>query len=293
MITDFLYQNILRQIHEEGDLVETRNHLCKSCFYLDPITLTKTPLVTVRKTAWKKALRELEWFMSGDPECPTELLDWWKGQLDSDNCYHRGYSEQLRWSEKFYQRSLCVFDQVQYILDGLKYNPNSRRLILTTWNPWDMAHITELNNNKNTPSTCHITLIQYFVRGRQLHAYHYQRSADVLLGLPHNLIQHWALLLYFAKHSNLEVGSLRYQLGDAHIYQHETHIEATKQILKLNIEYKKLSVNKFTINSQEIENSFKLCYNPPIGELPVFRAKDFVMEGKIPNPRVMIRPVLL
>jgi len=287
MITDYLYQKIIKQIHNEGDLIETRNHLCKSCFDLDPITITKTPLVTLRKTAWKKALRELEWFMSGEVTCPNELLDWWQGQLDEHNHYHRGYSEQLRWSRQQHS-NYCVrpktgFDQVQYILNGLRNNQNSRRLVMTTWNPWDMAYITELNDNPNTPSTCHGTLIQYFVREGYLHAYHYQRSADVLLGLPHNLIQHWALLLYFALHANMEVGSLRYQTGDAHLYQHESHIETVKQLIALQ-------------TYPELDNSFELCYNGFMDKtdgVPVFLASDFVMEGSIPEPKVTIRPVLL
>lgn len=287
MITDYRYQQIVRQIHEEGDLIETRNALCKSCFDLDPIILTKTPLVTLRTTAWKKALRELEWFMSGEVKCPDELLDWWAGQLDEHGHYHRGYSEQLRWSRQ-QPSSYCIkprtgFDQIRYILDGLKRNPNSRRLVMTTWNPWDMAYITELNNNQNTPSCCHATLIQYFVRSGYLHAYHYQRSADVLLGLPHNLIQHWALLLYFARHTGLEVGSLRYQLGDAHLYQHESHLEAIYQLIALP-------------THPELDNSFKLCYNNFMDKaegVPIFRASDFVMEGEIPDPKLTIRPVLL
>lgn len=283
MITDDLYQKIVRQIHEEGDLIETRNHLCKSCFDLDLITITQTPLVTLRKTAWKKALRELEWFMSGDVKCPEELLDWWNGQLDGHGHYHRGYSEQFRNSRVSHQLGRKGFDQVEYILNGLRNNPNSRRLVMTTWNPWDMAHITELNDNPNVPSCCHASMIQYFVREDYLHAYHYQRSADVLLGLPHNLIQHWALLIYFARHAGLKVGSLRYQIGDAHLYQHESHIETVKQLIVLP-------------TYPELDNSFELCYNSFMDKtegVPVFRASDFVMEGEIPKPKVTIRPILL
>jgi len=277
MITDYIYQNLLLQIHEEGSLVETRNYLCKTLFDLNPVTLISTPLVTFRKTAWKKALRELEWFMSGDTKCPDELLDWWRGQLDERQNYYSGYSEQLRHSRALNNKG---FDQVEFILNGLRNNPNSRRLVMTTWNPWDMAHITELNNNPNTPTCCHGTLIQYFVREGFLYAYHYQRSADVLLGLPHNFIQHWALLLYFAKQSKLSRGTMRYQLGDAHIYQHETHIEATEQILKLK-------------SYPFIENTFVLRYVGEVSNTPVFRADDFIMEGEIPEPQVTIRPVLL
>ena len=74
MMTDYLYQKLLQTVSDCGDLVETRNHLTKSCCDLDSMTFTQTPLVTLRKTAWKLALREMEWFMSGDMKCPDELL---------------------------------------------------------------------------------------------------------------------------------------------------------------------------------------------------------------------------
>ncbi len=277
MITDYYYQNILRKIHEEGDLIETRNYLCKSCFDLDPIIFTKTPLVTIRKTAWKKALRELEWFMSGDKTCPEELLDWWKGQLDEHGHYHRGYSEQLRFSRMPPHYGIG-FDQIKYILNGLRNNPNSRRLVMTTWNPWDMANIIMLNNNAMTPSCCHGSLIQLFVREGRVHMTHYQRSADMLLGIIHNWCQYWALLMYFAYQSNLKVGSLRYIIGDAHLYSELSHNEVVKAIINCDL-------------STRLDSEPELVYNGDIGS--DFRASDFEIIGEIQNPVTTIRPKLL
>lgn len=281
MITDYHYQHLIRQIHEEGDTLETRNYRVKSCFDLDILTIVETPLVTLRKTAWKKALRELEWFMSGDSQCPDELLDWWNGQLNPDQCYIDGYGKMLR----FFPSEGRLFDQIKFILHGLKTNPNSRRLCLTVWHPHNMSIIMETNENSQTPTCCHFSFVQYFVRNQCLHAYHYQRSADVLLGLPHNLIQHWALLLYFAYHANLYVGNLRYQLGDAHLYQHHSHIETVKQLLSYP-------------TYPELDNTFELVYNPGYEErseeeVPVFRATDFFMTGTIPEPKIFTRPCLL
>ena len=273
---DSLYYIILAEIHQVGDQVFTRNGWVKSCFDFDPLVITETPLVTLRKTAWKKALREMEWFMSGEEHCPEELRDWWRGQLDPYGDYVEGYSTQFRYcgSEEF--------DQIQYILDGLRYNPNSRRLVMTTWNPHSMATITELNRNSDTPTCCHGTLVQYVVRDNVLHGYHYQRSADVLLGLPHNLIQYWALMLYFAHHADLQVGSLRYQLGDAHLYQHPSHIETVEGLLAIELD-------------SPIDNGPQLCYTPVAtdGAVPPFRAIDFSLQGEIPPPRVCTKPVLL
>lgn len=276
MITDHRYQVLLRIVSEYGDLVETRNHLTKSCFDLDPITFTQTPLVTLRKTAWKLALREMEWFMSGDMKCPDELLPWWQDQLTM-GMYRGGYSHQYRRSGY-----TGTFDQIQYLLKGLRNNPNSRRLVMTTWNPLDMATITELNHNQATPSCCHASLVQLFVREGRVHMTHYQRSADLLLGVPHNWIQYWALLLYFARHSGLDVGSLRWIFGDAHIYQEPSHLDAVKQLLRIPVQ-------------PEVDNSFNLRYNPVVQStgVPEFKAGDFVMDGVIPEPRVLTKPKLL
>jgi thymidylate synthase len=229
MIADYHYQNLIRLLHYHGELVQTRNALTKSIIHADPITFTETPLVTLRKTAWKKAIREMEWFMSGDPRCPDELLDWWDGQLDEDDRYIDGYGEQFR----HYSDTYCStsFDQVAFILNGLRHNPSSRRLLMTAWHPAEMARITESNNNPNTPTSCHSTMMQFFVRDGAVHLMTMQRSCDVLLGLPHNWIQTWALLLYFAHWANLRVGSLRWIWGDLHLYQHSSHQATAEQLL--------------------------------------------------------------
>lgn len=272
MITDAIYQEVLREIHDYGNELITRNARVRSAIHLNPLIFTKTPLITLRKTAWKMALREMEWFMSGDPHCPSELLPWWKGQLDSEDDYVAGYSDQFHGE----------FDQVKYVLDGLRNNPNSRRLVMTSWNPYDMAHITLLNGNENTPTTCHSSFVQFFVRAGQLHVSSLQRSADMLLGFPHNIIQTWALLLYFAHHASLEVGSLRWILNDAHIYWEESHVDTTYQLLSQYVD-------------RTIDNTFNLCYNPVVKSegVPVFRAADFTMEGVIPYPKVLTKPKLL
>jgi thymidylate synthase len=283
MICDQEYAWLIYRIFNGGDELETRNHRVKSVIDYPQIIFTETPLVTVRKTAWKKAIREMEWFLSGDPECPEELLDWWDGQLDKHGRYLGGYGEQLRTSGcNLDPLSPRAFDQIRFLLEGLCGHPESRRLVATTWNPRDMAHITEINQNPNTPTTCHGTLIDCSVRNGKLHMTQYQRSADVLLGVPHNWIQYWALLLYLAYWSELEVGSLRWIFGDVHLYQEESHVECARQIIQAPI--------------KSVDTPIKLCYNPTVswdGTIPEFKASDFTIEGTIPEPLVTIRPKLL
>lgn len=142
-----------------------------------------------------------------------------------------------------------------------------------------MAHITTINQNQDTPTTCHTSFNQYFVRNRVLHGTTYQRSADVLLGLPHNLIQQAALLHYFAYHSQLEVGGLRYILGDAHLYDHPDHLACAEAIIEAPIP----------------AHSLNLLYHPRYtsADVPPFLAEDFSIEGDVPEPAVKIRPPLL
>ena len=146
------YVELLLTILKVKNSHVTRNSSTFSHFELPNSTFTQAPLVTIRKTAWKKALKEMEWFLSGHTRCPDELLDWWSGQLNENNQLLLGYGEQLRSSVS---SSSDSFDQVQFIQEGLKNNPNSRRLIMTTWNSGDMATITEENDNPNTPTCCH------------------------------------------------------------------------------------------------------------------------------------------
>jgi thymidylate synthase len=288
---DLTYAFLLQDILRFNNVVETRNHSCYCNPFLDTVTFNSLPLITVRKTAWKLALTEMEWFMSGYRECPEKLSKWWAGQLNHDGEYVDGYSQQFRESSYFNRKEddLGGFDQIAYILDGLKNHQHSRRLVMTSWNTGEMANITKTNNNPQTPSTCHSTLIQFFVVNGELHVKHYQRSADTLLGVPCNWVQHWALLTYFAFHSNLKVGSLTWVFGDAHIYNEESHIEAANQIIKVLMNRN---------NSGFVEPiELNLAYNYS-GELdsfgtPRFAAADFTIEGEIPKPTVLTKPKLL
>lgn len=269
---DRIYVNLLQQILSEGEQVNTRNSITTSHFNLPNVTFTEFPLVTLKKTAVKKSIKEMGWFLSGDSKCPKELLDWWDGQLNEDGYLLESYSYQFRHFD-------AHFDQLQFILKGIRNNPNSRRLVMTVWNPSDMAYITETNNNPNTPTCCHSIVIQFFVRQGKLHMKTYQRSADMLLGVPHNWVQSWAFLLYLAYHTNLQVGSMTWMWGDAHIYEEASHIAAVNEMCKDEL--------------CDFGNKTKvqLAYQPEhtnfdSNNVPIFRAEDFKIIGTIPEPVV-------
>lgn len=265
----YYYHHALKTVMQ-SPVVETRNALARRCFTLPCPVFDELPLVTLRKTSWKTAIREMEWFLSGNPKCPDELLPWWKDQLNPEGCYLAGYSCQLR-------AFAAWFDQIEALITSLIHHPYSRRHIVTTWDPVCMVSITELNKNPLTPTTCHTSFAQFFVENKELHMLSVQRSADLLLGVPHNWVQSWAMLMWLAKQTDLTVGTLRWVFGDAHIYQEPSHLEATTAI----------------INSLPVYARRKpwLEYHGEKGK--EFEAKDFTLEGVVADPVTTVRPKLL
>lgn len=273
MNADTIYQDLIETVWSHGDNVESRNGPARSLIDLEQTTFTATPLVTLRKTAWKKAIREMEWFLSGNAKCPEELRDWWQDQLNPAGDYLSGYGAQLR---HFPAVPLEGWDQIQALIAGICAHPTSRRLIATTWHPWEMSLITAINGNPRTPTTCHGTVIQAFVRNGELSLKTYQRSADLLLGVPHNWIQYWALLLWLSARCGLQPGKLLWCWGDAHIYQHPTHCEAVAAILDAYTNDRPAPALEYRGDA-----------------LDGFHADDFAMTGVIPRPVTTIRPALL
>ncbi len=222
-MVDQTYQFLIENILHNGHTLTTRNSVVKRIF-ARTLTFTSTPLISVRKTAWKNALREWEWFMSGSTnikDLHDAVKPWWKPWANVWGDVHFNYSAQFRAA---YECEGTDFDQIQYLIDGIKEHPFSRRNVITTWNTMDMA-------SKDCPITnCHGTIIQAFVNpNNSLHLVTYQRSVDTICGLPHNLIQYWAFLLWLAHLTSRTVGSLTWIGGDVHVY--EAHFPLAHKIL--------------------------------------------------------------
>lgn len=281
------YRELIESVLAFGDLITTRNHEAYSHIFTNSVILDRFPLVTYRKTAWKKAIKEMEWFISGKDQCPESLYDWWNNQLNKDGELLYGYAKQLRrYSDPSDSKLPCPYygeyDQIKFILNALQTNPHSRRLLLTTWHPGEMSRITCTNDNPNTPTTCHNTVTQFFVRNNHLNLFTYQRSADILLGVPHNWVQTWAMMLYFAYHANLKPGIVRWCFGDAHVYNEPSHIDVANKI----------------INTKLDDTGIELIYDPKEiqydkNNVPIFKADDFIIDDVIPEPLITIRPKLL
>lgn len=231
MLIDYKYVDLLSRLIREGERISTRN---SNVFRLFPIEILcgETPLISVRKTAWKNALREWEWFMSGSPfikDLHPSVRSWWDAWADKNGIVAFNYSEQFRQFTGVDPGTgyATAFDQIESFINGIKEHPYSRRNVITTWNPYEMSL-------KETPITnCHNTVTQAFVNAdNSLHLVTYQRSVDVVCGLPHNLIQMWAFLKWLACRCNKGVGTLTWIGGDVHLY--EEHKELAEKIIAVD-----------------------------------------------------------
>ena len=253
MTANWHYANIIYNILKDGEEIETRNSKVKRVTNVHA-TFDYTPLVTTRKTAWKNALREMEWFLSGSQEIKDlneKVHHWWKPWAGPLGYIWNNYSKQFR---NFEGRDHNKVDQIQYMIDTLKNHPNSRRNVITTWNTADMVA-------PETPITnCHGTIIQAFVReGMYLDLTMYQSSADFMLGVQHNWIQYWALMHYLAEQAHLKVGQFHWHGGDVHIY--EAHFPVAQKVAE---------------NEFPVRNRAKMIYTPSSNN---FKADDFTIEN--------------
>lgn len=213
MMTDLVYGSLLSRLLSDGSEVTTRNSRCRRLRCV-PVTFASTPLVCVRATAWKNALRELEWFLSGDGDdfkfCPEQVRPWWQPWVNKEGRIPFNYGHQLRG-----ESGVNDYDQIAYLLNGVKSHPFSRRNLISTWDTEDMA-------DPECPITnCWGTVLQAFVEPADdtLHLVTYQRSADAVCGVPHNWLQMWGFLLWLAHRTGRAVGSLQWVGGDVHLYE--------------------------------------------------------------------------
>lgn len=208
---DRLYLSLLRSVLADGERVRTRNADCLRAVGRT-LTFTRAPLVGVRRTAWRNALREWEWFMSGSnnvADLHPSVRPWWEPWANATGNVPFNYSEQFRafvgWQGQV--------DQIELALSGVRDHPFSRRNVLTTWNTCDMV-------NPATPITnCHSTVVQFHGHpDGSLTLQTYQRSADLVCGLPHNLIQTWAFLLWVCHRTGRTPRAMVWHGGDVHCY---------------------------------------------------------------------------
>ncbi|HCW32030.1 MAG: thymidylate synthase, thymidylate synthase [Candidatus Peregrinibacteria bacterium GW2011_GWF2_39_17] len=178
------------------------------------------PLLTTKKVRYDGVLRELLWFLKGSTNINDELTEYtpiWDAWANEKGELGPIYGYQWRsWPN---QKS--SIDQVQEVIDAIKTNPDSRRLIVSAWNVADVP--------KMALPPCHL-LFQFYVANGRLDCQLYQRSADVALGVPFNIASYATLMHMVAQECNLTPGIFTHTTGDTHIYLN--HIEGLKEQLE-------------------------------------------------------------
>jgi thymidylate synthase len=216
------------------------------------------PLVTTKKLHLKSIIYELLWFLRGDTN--VKYLDdhgvtIWDEWADENGDLGPVYGRQWRSWPAPDGRSI---DQISDVLAEIRGNPNSRRLIVTAWNPGE--------NDRMALSPCHC-LFQFNVADGALSCQLYQRSADVFLGVPFNIASYALLTLMVAQVCGLKPGVFIHTFGDAHLYLN--HLEQAR--LQLSRSPRPLPT---------------LRLNSAVKDLFAFRYEDFSLEGYQPHPHI-------
>ena len=220
------------------------------------------PLVTTKKIHLKSIIYELLWFLKGDTNIHylTEKgVRIWNEWADENGELGPVYGHQWRnWNSE-------GIDQIQEIINTLKNNPDSRRMVVSAWNPSVMPDTSKsfsenVANGKAALPPCH-ALFQFYVVDNKLSCQLYQRSADVFLGVPFNIASYALLTMMIAQVCELQLGDFVHTFGDVHIYNN--HIEQVK--LQLTREPRPLPIMKLN------PNIFSFTY------------EDFILEGYDPH----------
>jgi thymidylate synthase len=255
------YLDLMRHILEHGAKKEDRTGTgTQSVFgYQMRFDLSKGfPMVTTKKLHLRSIIYELLWFLKGETnikylkENNVSIWDEWadeKGELGPV------YGYQWRsWPTP----DGGHIDQITQLIDQIKKNPDSRRLIVSAWN------VADINKMKLPP--CH-AFFQFYVADGKLSCQLYQRSADVFLGVPFNIASYALLTLMVAQVCGLKPGDFVHTLGDAHLYTN--HLEQTR--LQLSRDLKPLPTLKI---------------NPEVKSIFEFKFEDFTLENYDPHPHI-------
>ncbi len=226
------------------------------------------PMVTTKKLHLKSIIYELLWFLKGDTnikylqENGVKIWDAW---ADENGNLGPVYGHQWRnWNSE-------EIDQIADLIKELKTNPNSRRLLVSAWNPSVLPDTTKtfgenVANNKAALPPCH-AFFQFYVADGKLSCQLYQRSADIFLGVPFNIASYALLTMMIAQVCDLGLGEFIHTFGDAHIYNN--HFEQLE--LQLSRDTKPLP---------------KMILNPAIKNIFDFDFEDFTLEGYDPHPPI-------
>ena len=226
------------------------------------------PLATTKKIHLKSVIYELLWFLKGDTNI-NYLQDngvrIWNEWADDKGNLGPVYGHQWRnWNSE-------GIDQIAEVIETLKKNPDSRRMLVTAWNPSvlpdsKLSFSENVAQNKAALPPCH-AFFQFYVANGKLSCQLYQRSADIFLGVPFNIASYALLTMMIAQVCGYEAGDFVHTLGDAHIYSN--HME------QVDLQRKR-----------SVKQLPKMILNPEIKDILVFDFEDFKLEGYEPHPHI-------
>jgi len=255
------YHDLMKHILETGNKKEDRTGTGTiSVFgYQMRYDLSKGfPLVTTKKLHLKSIIHELLWFLKGDTNIKylkENGVSIWDDWADENGNLGPVYGYQWRSWPTADGRHI---DQITDLINQIKNNPDSRRLIVSAWN------VSDINNMKLPP--CH-AFFQFYVADGKLSCQLYQRSADVFLGVPFNIASYALLTMMVAQVCNLKLGDFVHTLGDAHLYSN--HIEQANLQL-----------------SRTLRPLPTMWINPEVKSIFEFKFEDFRLENYDPHPHI-------
>lgn len=255
------YHDLLKHVLAQGtDKTDRTGTGTKSVFgYQMRFDLQKGfPLLTTKKLHTKSIIHELLWFIKGDTNIKylqDNGVNIWNEWADKNGNLGPVYGKQWRsWSTPDGQ----TIDQLSQVIETIKRNPDSRRMMVSAWNVSDV--------NKMALPPCH-TMFQFYVADGKLSCQLYQRSADIFLGVPFNIASYALLTMMIAQVCNLKPGDFVHTLGDAHIYSN--HLDQVQ--LQLSRDIRELPLMKM---------------NPLIKSIFDFKFEDFFLSGYDPHPHI-------
>jgi len=265
------YLDLIKHVSENGILKEDRTGTgTKSVFgYQMRFDLSEGfPMVTTKKLHLKSIIHELLWFLNGDTnikylqENGVKIWDAW---ADENGDLGPVYGHQWRnWNSE-------GIDQITEVIETIKNNPDSRRMIVTAWNPSvlpdnSVSFSKNVANGKAALPPCH-AFFQFYVTDGKLSCQLYQRSADIFLGVPFNIASYALLTLMMAQVCNLKPGDFIHTFGDAHIYSNHSE-QIALQLSRTPKELPQMKING------AVKNIFD------------FKFDDFTLVGYNPHPHI-------
>lgn len=265
------YHDLVKHVMEHGSFKQDRTGTgTKSVFgYQMRFDLSEGfPMVTTKKLHLKSIIHELLWFLKGDTNVAylqENGVRIWNEWADEDGNLGPVYGHQWRnWNSE-------EIDQIKEVIQTLKNNPDSRRMLVSAWNPsvlpdTSVSFSENVSNGKAALPPCH-AFFQFYVADGKLSCQLYQRSADIFLGVPFNIASYALLTLMMAQVCGYEPGDFIHTFGDAHIYSN--HFEQLE--LQLSREPRPLP---------------KMLLNPEVKDIFDFSFEDFTLVDYDPHPHI-------